>query len=125
MKMPLIAQWMILEKIWLTGNKGIITWDGKKISKVPFHNLETPISKPNLIEIDSNGKIFVSCSNAIPLSEQVYIFNGEFFENFNINKISKVLSLKGKKKQAMLKLLGLTKTYQNELKLFPKCFRIF
>ena len=104
-------------KIWLTGNKGIITWDGKKISKVPFHNLETPISKPNLIEIDSNGKIFVSCSNAIPLSEQVYIFNGEFFENFNINKISKVLSLKGKKKQAMLKLLGLTKTYQNELKL--------
>jgi len=103
--------------MWITGDKGLIAWDGKRFTEIGFVQDNIPQDIPQRIYIDQFGKVVAAFSNRSQMSSQVYTYNGEGLENLDVDKLRSILSLKGKEKREAMKSIGLLSTYQREFNL--------
>jgi hypothetical protein len=99
--------------LWITGNKGVITWNGKKWRKIPFADTDNkPVVPATRITIDSQNRVYVAFAKKTQVYNQIFLYDGNKLCGTDPGTIKKVLKIKDQKHQnKSIELHGLSQVY--------------
>ena len=101
--------------LWITGDAGVIQWNGKNWQNIGFRNIaRTPEVPATNIEIDADNRIFVAFSKADFTYNQIFVYNGSKLEGTDPESIKRLLKLKDKDRVNAIDLHGLSNVYMRE-----------
>ena len=99
--------------LWVTGNAGVIRWDGKAWKNIEFRQPQPQMAgqTASRIVIDSSNRIFVAFAAAAKVHEQIFAYDGDKLNATTPQTISALLQLDDKQRYQEIRLLGLDGTY--------------
>jgi hypothetical protein len=101
--------------LWITGDAGVIQWNGKKWRKIGFNQVaKIPEVPATNIEIDADNRIFVAFSKADFTYNQIFVYDGNKLEGTDPESIKRILKLKDKDRIDAIDLHGLSDVYMRE-----------
>ncbi|MBU1106351.1 MAG: hypothetical protein KKB51_06760 [Candidatus Riflebacteria bacterium] len=99
--------------LWVTGNAGVIRWDGKTWKNIEFRQPQTQMvgQTASRIVIDGSNRIFVAFAAAAKVYEQIFVYDGDKLSATTPQTISTLLQLNDKERYQEVRLHGLDGTY--------------
>lgn len=99
--------------LWVTGNKGVMTWNGKTWQPIGFRKPQPRISgrTATRICIDSSNRIFIAFASSEKVYEQVFIYDGTGLVGTTPETILDILKAGDKERYQQVKLHNLDGGY--------------
>ncbi len=101
--------------LWITGDKGVMIWNGKAWKRPAFANSRIKTSRPaTRVTIDSQNRTFVAFSGAVKSYEQIYFYDGEKLDRIDPEAVAAVMALPARQRAEAMKKYGLSGVYMRE-----------